>query len=153
MITLSTTTTGDIERVIASAAQAEIGFQNMSSPIPQDGVSVTDGAVTHAGMKYGDAFFKLKHKSYYRGSSSPTIDFLRYNYFFQKTSLVSATVSLFVVESYERLSPDPGEQTVFLLNKLSQQLAGIAKGALIDSLPPSDPKFIFYPRLSYVSIL
>ncbi|KAH9003505.1 hypothetical protein EDB86DRAFT_3073293 [Lactarius hatsudake] len=69
------------------------------------------------------------------------------------TSLFSATVSLFVVESYERLSPDPGDQTVFLLNKLSQQLAGISKGALVDSLPPSDPKSIFYPRLSYVSIL
>ncbi|KAH9164842.1 hypothetical protein EDB89DRAFT_2077515 [Lactarius sanguifluus] len=70
--------------------------------------------------KYGDAFFELKHKSYYRGSSSP---------------LFSATVSLFVVESYERLSPDPGKQTVFLLNKLSQQLAGIAKGALHPVIP------------------
>ena len=38
-----------------------------------------------------------------------------------QTGLISVTDSLFVVvESYERLSPDPGERTVFLLNQLSQ---------------------------------
>ncbi|KAI9438690.1 hypothetical protein H4582DRAFT_2057323 [Lactarius indigo] len=42
-----------------------------------------------------------------------------------QTGLLPATLSLFVVESYESLSPDSGEQTVS--DNLSRQLVGIAE--------------------------
>lgn len=61
----------------------------------------------------------------------------------QQTGLFSATVSLFVIESY-KLAPDPGEQTVALLNQVSQQLMGISRGAHL-GLPPSPDTIPFRP--------
>jgi hypothetical protein len=41
-----------------------------------------------------------------------------------KTGLFSAVVAAFIIESYKKLSPDTGNQTVVLLGQISQQLAG-----------------------------
>jgi hypothetical protein len=39
-----------------------------------------------------------------------------------KTGLLSATIAVFIIEFYKKLSPDSGGQTVDLLGKISQQL-------------------------------
>ncbi|KAI0252558.1 hypothetical protein BJV78DRAFT_344173 [Lactifluus subvellereus] len=52
------------------------------------------------------------------------------------TGLFSATVAAFIIEGYKKLSPDTGEQTVVLLNQLSQQLVGISNGTPLQ-LPPT----------------
>lgn len=41
-----------------------------------------------------------------------------------KTGLFSAVVTLFIIESYKKLSPDPGDRSTALLEQISQQLAG-----------------------------
>ncbi|KAI9438693.1 hypothetical protein H4582DRAFT_191496 [Lactarius indigo] len=58
------------------------------------------------------------------------------------TGLFSTTISLFILGSYNKSSPDPGEQTVALLNQVSQQLMGISRGTPL-ALPP-DP-ILFRP--------
>ncbi|KAI0279020.1 hypothetical protein BGY98DRAFT_907290, partial [Russula aff. rugulosa BPL654] len=40
------------------------------------------------------------------------------------TGLFSAVVAVFIVESYKKLSPDPGIATTILLSQISQQLTG-----------------------------
>ncbi|KAH9035815.1 hypothetical protein EDB84DRAFT_1209904 [Lactarius hengduanensis] len=57
------------------------------------------------------------------------------------TGLFSATVSLVVLGSYNNLSPDPGEQTVALLNQVSQQLMGMSRGTPLAALPPNSMLF------------
>ena len=57
----------------------------------------------------------------------------------RKTAIFSATVSAFIIESYKKLSPDSGDQTVFLLRQLSAQLTGLANGTIVQ--PQPDPPF------------
>jgi hypothetical protein len=65
----------------------------------------------------------------------------------QQTGLFSATVSLLIIESSKNSSPEPGEQTVALLNQVSKLLMGISRSTLLglpsslDSIPlrPSPP--------------
>ncbi|KAH9962823.1 hypothetical protein BC827DRAFT_174699 [Russula dissimulans] len=45
--------------------------------------------------------------------------------------IFSATVASFIIESYKMLSPDSGDQTVFLLGQMSQQLSGLANGTTV----------------------
>jgi len=58
-----------------------------------------------------------------------------------KTAIFSATVSAFIIESYKKLSPDSGDQTVFLLGQISQQLSGLANGTTVQPqlYPSSSP--------------
>jgi hypothetical protein len=65
-----------------------------------------------------------------------------------KTAIFSATVTIFIVESYKMLSPTSGDQTVFLLGQVSQQLAGLANGT--DVQPQPYPPFS--PRLSIIYV-
>ncbi|KAI0287499.1 hypothetical protein BC826DRAFT_917088, partial [Russula brevipes] len=55
------------------------------------------------------------------------------------TGLFSATVASFILDSYKKLSPDPGDQTTFLLGQLSNQLAGFANGTYPPAQPYSSP--------------
>ncbi|KAH9074281.1 hypothetical protein EDB83DRAFT_1951239 [Lactarius deliciosus] len=57
------------------------------------------------------------------------------------TGLFSATVSLVVLGSYNNLSPDPGEQTVAVLNQVSQQLMGMSRDTPLAALPPNPMLF------------
>ncbi|KAH9164838.1 hypothetical protein EDB89DRAFT_385438 [Lactarius sanguifluus] len=57
------------------------------------------------------------------------------------TGLFSATVSLVVLGSYNDLSPDPGEQTVALLNQVSEQLMGMSRGTPLAAPPPNPMLF------------
>jgi hypothetical protein len=41
----------------------------------------------------------------------------------RKTGIFSVVVAAFIIESYKKLSPDTGDQTVVLLRRISQQLA------------------------------
>ncbi len=41
----------------------------------------------------------------------------------RKANLFSAIVAGFIIESYKKLSPDTGDQTILLLGQISQQLA------------------------------
>jgi len=50
-----------------------------------------------------------------------------------KTGLFSAIVTIFIIESYKRLSPEPGERTTALLEQISSQLGGFQN----NSFPPS----------------
>ncbi|KAH8982882.1 hypothetical protein EDB92DRAFT_1819683 [Lactarius akahatsu] len=59
----------------------------------------------------------------------------------RQTGLFSATVSLVVLGSYNNLSPDPSEQTVALLNQVSQQLMGMSRGTPLAALPPNPMLF------------
>jgi hypothetical protein len=45
-----------------------------------------------------------------------------------KTGLFAAVVAAFIIESYKKLSPDTGEETVVLLRQISRQLAGFTNG-------------------------
>ncbi len=65
-----------------------------------------------------------------------------------KTAIFAAMVTIFIVESYKMLSPASGDQTVFLLDQLSQQLAGLANGT--DVQPQPYPPFS--PRLSIIYV-
>src|SRR6266851_3850311 len=56
-----------------------------------------------------------------------------------KTGLFSAIVGAFIIESYKKLSPDSGDQTVVLLGQISRQLAGSANGTCSDSLANQSP--------------
>ncbi|KAI9439749.1 hypothetical protein H4582DRAFT_1812904, partial [Lactarius indigo] len=49
-----------------------------------------------------------------------------------KTGLFSAIVAAFIIESYKKLSPDSGDQTVALLT----QLVNISTGAAVQHSPP-----------------
>ncbi|KAI0298646.1 hypothetical protein B0F90DRAFT_1632266, partial [Multifurca ochricompacta] len=64
------------------------------------------------------------------------------------TGLFSATVAAFIIQSYKKLSPDPGDQTNFLLGQISQQLSGLANGTYV---PPQSPPH-FSPTRSIVCI-
>jgi len=56
-----------------------------------------------------------------------------------KTSLFSATVAAFIIESYRKLSPDTGDQTIVLLEQISRQLAGLANNT--DPIQPATQLF------------
>jgi hypothetical protein len=66
----------------------------------------------------------------------------------RKAGLLSATVGSFIIESYKRMSPDSGDQTVFLLGQMSQQIAGIANGSYIQAQSP----LTFSPSVSAISV-
>ena len=59
----------------------------------------------------------------------------------RETGLFSTIVASFIIASYPQLSPDTGDQTVFLLGQLSQQFAGFANGTHVqpEPLPSSSP--------------
>ncbi|KAI9428818.1 hypothetical protein H4582DRAFT_1890362, partial [Lactarius indigo] len=58
------------------------------------------------------------------------------------TGLFSATVAAFIVESYKKLSPDPGDTTNALLTQLSVQLFNISHGIPLPSVAaPSSQSF------------
>ena len=63
-----------------------------------------------------------------------------------KTGLFSATVGAFIIESYKNLSPDSGDQTVVLLGKISQQLAGLTN----DTYPEPPGNQPFSPSVSMI---
>ncbi|KAF5369297.1 hypothetical protein D9758_002702 [Tetrapyrgos nigripes] len=48
------------------------------------------------------------------------------------SALYSASLTAFLIESYKTLQPDPAQDTVFLLSKISQQLSNL-------TVPPSEP--------------
>ena len=48
-------------------------------------------------------------------------------------------MAAFIVESYKQLSPDTGVQTVFLLEQISQQLAGLANHTIVQPVAYSPP--------------
>ncbi|KAF5317907.1 hypothetical protein D9758_017803 [Tetrapyrgos nigripes] len=48
------------------------------------------------------------------------------------SALYSASLTAFLIESYKTLQPDPAQDTVFLLSKISQQLSN-------STVPPSEP--------------
>ena len=61
-----------------------------------------------------------------------------------KTGLFSAVITVFIVESYKKLSPESGDRTVVLLGQISQQLAGFQNSTHTlsedsASFPPSRP--------------
>ncbi|KAI0266156.1 hypothetical protein BC834DRAFT_969661 [Gloeopeniophorella convolvens] len=64
------------------------------------------------------------------------------------TGLFSATVAAFVIESYKKLSSDSGDDTVFMLKQISQQLVGNANGTLVIPLTPP----VFTPAPSIVCV-
>jgi hypothetical protein len=45
-----------------------------------------------------------------------------------KTGLFAAVVAAFIIESYKKLSPDTGDETVVLLRQISRQLTGFTNG-------------------------
>jgi len=53
------------------------------------------------------------------------------------TGLFSAIVGAFIIESYKKLSPDPGDETVDLLKQISRQLAGF--NGTYPNLPIKEP--------------
>ena len=57
----------------------------------------------------------------------------------RKASLFSAIVAGFIIESYKKLSPDTGDQTILLLGQISQQLAGSTNNA--NANPPANQPF------------
>ncbi|KAI0266165.1 hypothetical protein BC834DRAFT_824026, partial [Gloeopeniophorella convolvens] len=61
------------------------------------------------------------------------------------TGLFSAAIATFLVESYQQLSPDSGNQTVTLLAQISQQL----NGTELPGLPTADS---FTPTASAVRV-
>lgn len=71
----------------------------------------------------------------------------------QQTGLFSATVSLFLIESYKNSSPDPDEQTLALLNQVSKQLMEISRTPLCLPPPPSSILFKSSPPSVRASIL
>src|SRR6266851_755309 len=54
-----------------------------------------------------------------------------------KTGLFSAIVGAFIIESYKKLSPDSGDETVDLLKQISRQLAGF--NGTYPNLPIKEP--------------
>jgi hypothetical protein len=58
-----------------------------------------------------------------------------------KTGLFSAIVAAFIIESYKKLSPDSGDETVVLLRQISQQLANSTNGTFppATGIKPSPP--------------
>ncbi|KAF8474395.1 hypothetical protein DFH94DRAFT_695460 [Russula ochroleuca] len=69
------------------------------------------------------------------------------------TGLFSATVASFIIESYKLLSPDSGNQTVFLLGQLSQQFAGYVNGTHVQ--PEAYPMHVAVetaPTLLHLSV-
>ena len=67
---------------------------------------------------------------------------------YRKTAIFSAVVGAFIIESYKMLSPDSGNQTVFLLRQLSNQITGLANGTSIQ--PQPDPPFS--PTVSVICV-
>lgn len=57
----------------------------------------------------------------------------------RKTGLFSAIVGAFIIESYKSLSPDTGNQTVVLLEQISQQLAGSTNASGSSQLSANQP--------------
>ncbi|KAI9508575.1 hypothetical protein F5148DRAFT_1283877 [Russula earlei] len=68
--------------------------------------------------------------------------------FIEKTAIFSATVAAFVIESYKMLSPDSGDQTVFLLGQLSLQLSGFANGTVVQPQPYTSSR----PSISIICV-
>ena len=57
-----------------------------------------------------------------------------------QAGLFSASVTAFIIESYAGLSPDPNQQTIVLLQQISQQLSGSVPQSLTsmqDSFSPT----------------
>ncbi|KAF8269078.1 hypothetical protein EI94DRAFT_1447824, partial [Lactarius quietus] len=50
------------------------------------------------------------------------------------TGLFSATVALFIIKSYKKLSPDPSERTNALLAQISQQMVNMSNGTPLTSV-------------------
>jgi hypothetical protein len=69
----------------------------------------------------------------------------------RKTAIFSAVVGAFIIESYKMLSPDSGNQTVFLLRQLSNQVNGLANGTIIQ--PQPDPGFSPGISIIWVNII
>ncbi|KAH9054828.1 hypothetical protein EDB87DRAFT_1644897 [Lactarius vividus] len=65
------------------------------------------------------------------------------------TGLFSATVATFILESYKKLSPDSGDQTVYLLEQISQQLIALSPNGTY--IPPTPPQ-AYTPGLSIILV-
>ncbi|KAI0266412.1 hypothetical protein BC834DRAFT_823665, partial [Gloeopeniophorella convolvens] len=73
------------------------------------------------------------------------------------TGLFSAIVTAFIVESYKRLQPDPGDTTNFILSQISQQLAPSLNGTQAPAVtrpPPfhASPASIRFNILFFLSL-
>ncbi|KAH9960914.1 hypothetical protein BC827DRAFT_1132445, partial [Russula dissimulans] len=53
------------------------------------------------------------------------------------TGLFSATVAGFITEGYKSLSPDSGDETVLILVRISEQLAGLSNGTHVSAVDPA----------------
>jgi Family of unknown function (DUF6535) len=51
-----------------------------------------------------------------------------------KASFFSATVAIFIIQSYQLLSPDPGDETIAWLAQISQQLVDISHGTPLQNV-------------------
>jgi hypothetical protein len=63
-----------------------------------------------------------------------------------KTGLFSTIVTVFIVESYKKLSPDSSERTTVLLEQISLQLAGFQN----NTYPKAQDSISFAPRRAYL---
>ncbi|KAJ7162833.1 hypothetical protein C8R46DRAFT_999166, partial [Mycena filopes] len=63
--------------------------------------------------------------------------------------LFSASLTVFIIESYKTLSPDSGDSTVQLLAQISQQLAAAANGSTFH-IPSTSPTHFSPPTTSLV---
>ncbi|KAI0266139.1 hypothetical protein BC834DRAFT_1041375 [Gloeopeniophorella convolvens] len=66
------------------------------------------------------------------------------------TALFSATVAAFIIESYKRLSPDSGDETVLLLKQISLQLSGLRDPT--STIPPLTATPSFAPSGSIICV-
>ncbi|KAI0298643.1 hypothetical protein B0F90DRAFT_1632408 [Multifurca ochricompacta] len=59
------------------------------------------------------------------------------------TGIFASIATASVIESYKKLSPDPGDRTIALLEQISQQLSGAANGTFVppSTAPPFSPSF------------
>ena len=68
-----------------------------------------------------------------------------------KTGLLSATIGAFIIEFYKTLSTDSGDQTVYLLGQISQQLPNPRASIMVP--PPIDVHMIWVNAMWLISLV
>ncbi|TDL14707.1 hypothetical protein BD410DRAFT_699450, partial [Rickenella mellea] len=66
--------------------------------------------------------------------------------------LFSASLTAFIVESYKKLSPDSGDETITLLAQISSQLVAISNGRNITASTPPPAHLLFQPTSGVVAV-
>ena len=69
-----------------------------------------------------------------------------------QAGLFSAIVTAFIIDSYKRLQPDSGDNTVILLTQISHQLAALQNGSLSNISMPSTTSTSFEPPTSMLCV-